>query len=200
MTATVLLIRHAAHSHLGNILSGRTPGIALSDQGEAQATALAGRLAREPLDLVHTSPVQRACETAAAIAVLRPDLPIQTVPALDELDFGEWSGRAFAELEGDPRWHSWNERRSAAPAPSGESMAAAQQRAWRHVEATARSHPGCTLAMVTHCDVIRAVVAQVLGLTLDHVHRFDIAAASVSRLAVGDWGAKVVSLNERFDG
>jgi broad specificity phosphatase PhoE len=50
--------------------------------------------------------------------------------------------------------------------------------------------------MVTHCDIIRAVIAHVLGLSLDHILRFDIDPASISRLAVGDWGAKILSLNE----
>lgn len=196
MTATILLIRHAAHSHLGNILSGRSPDIALSNEGRSQAIALAGSLARTPIDALHTSPVQRARETAEAIAGLRSGLEAHVVPALDELDFGDWSGRAFVELAGDPLWATWNESRATAFAPNGESMAEAQSRAWRHVEATALAAPGATIAMVSHCDIIRALVAHVLGLSLDHYGRFDVDTASCTRLAVGDWGAKVLSLNE----
>lgn len=197
MTATILLIRHAAHSHLGRILSGRTPDIALSSDGMWQASALADRLGGKPIAAVHTSPVQRAQETARTVAE-RHELAPEVMPALDELDFGDWSGRAFVELEDDPNWSTWNEARSTAVAPNGESMIEAQARAWRHVELTALSFPGETVAMVSHCDIIRAVVAQVLGLSLDHYGRFDIDPASVTRLAVGDWGAKVLSLNETF--
>ena len=50
--------------------------------------------------------------------------------------------------------------------------------------------------MVSHCDIIRAIVATALGLSLDHIHRFEIGPASVSRLVVGSWGARVLSLNE----
>jgi broad specificity phosphatase PhoE len=197
VTATILLIRHAAHSHLGHTLSGRTPDIALSDAGRSQAEALAERLSRSALDAIHTSPVQRAQETAQAIA--GPDaLTTQVVDALDELDFGDWSGRTFAELDGDPRWSAWNETRSAAVAPNGESMADAQDRAWRHVEQTALASPGGMIAMVSHCDIIRAIVARVLGLSLDHYDRFDIDPASCTRLAVGAWGAKVLSMNETY--
>lgn len=196
MTATILLIRHAAHSHLGNILSGRTPGIALSNDGRLQAAALAERLGGMTLDALHTSPVQRACETAEAIASIQPNLRVQTAPALDELDFGDWSGRAFVELDDDPRWATWNETRSSGVAPNGESMTAAQHRAWGHVSRTAQSSPGQTIAMVSHCDIIRAIVAQVLGLSLDHYGRFDIDPASITRLAVGEWGAKILRLNE----
>jgi probable phosphoglycerate mutase len=196
VTATILLIRHAAHSHLGNILSGRTPDIALSQQGRSQASALAERLGTIRLDALHTSPVQRARETAAAIAAVHGGLVPRLTPALDELDFGDWAGRAFVELDGDPRWATWNETRSSAVAPNGESMAEAQARAWSHVEDTARAHAGQTVAMVSHCDVIRAVVARVLDLSLDHYGRFDVDTASVTRLAVGDWGAKILRLNE----
>jgi len=196
VTATILLIRHATHSHLGNILSGRSPNIALSLEGRSQAQALARRLRDETVDALHTSPVQRARETAETIAADRMGLNLQAVADLDELDFGDWSGRAFVELEGDPQWANWNGSRATAMAPGGESMADAQQRAWAHIERTALANPGKTIAMVTHCDIIRAVVAQVLGLSLDHYGRFDIDPASLTRLAVGDWGAKVHSLNE----
>jgi probable phosphoglycerate mutase len=195
VTATILLIRHAAHAHLGRILSGRTPSIPLSIEGVAQADALAARLSREPLTAIHASPVQRAQETAHAIATpLRLD--VQTVPALNEVDFGDWTGRAFADLEGDEAWSVWNTDRATAMAPNGETMIAAQERAWAHVEQTALAASGRTIAMVSHCDIIRALVARVLGLSLDHYGRIDIDPASVTRIVVGDWGAKIASMNE----
>jgi probable phosphoglycerate mutase len=194
VTATVLLIRHAAHGHLGSILSGRMAGIALSPQGREQARQLSSFLAVAPLAEVHTSPVQRARETAEAIA--HPVAPPLVQAALDEIDFGAWTGRPFAELESDAAWRRWNAERGAAAAPGGESMAAAQRRAWDHVVDVAARHAGATVAMVSHCDIIRAVVVQILGLPLDAIFRFDIDPASVSRIAVGPWGAKVLSLNE----
>ncbi|MEW9855374.1 histidine phosphatase family protein [Novosphingobium sp. M1R2S20] len=196
MTATIMLIRHAAHSHLGRILSGRSPDIALSTEGRSQASALAARLRMVPLTAIHSSPVQRAQETAQALQSEHSGVPFLIADELDELDFGDWSGRAFVELASDPRWESWNQSRSTTAAPNGESMAQAQERAWSHIERTARANPGATIAMVTHCDVIRAVIAGVLGLSLDYYGRFDVDPASCTRLAVGDWGAKVLSLNE----
>src|ERR1700712_5058591 len=95
VTSHILLIRHAAHSHLGNVLSGRTPGIPLSEEGCSQAATLARRLRSGELDLLHASPVQRAQETAQAIAAERPGLQVETVAALEEMDFGDWAGRAF---------------------------------------------------------------------------------------------------------
>jgi probable phosphoglycerate mutase len=199
VTATILLIRHAAHSHLGHILSGRSPDIALSGEGRLQAARLATRLGRETLSAVYSSPVQRACETAQAIATRHPGLTVETVPALDELNFGEWTGRSFAELADDPRWTIWNEVRSCATAPAGESMRAAQRRAWAHVSHAARLYAGRTIAMVSHCDIIRAIVAQVLGLSLDHYGRFDIDPASITHIAVGDWGGRILRMNETIN-
>jgi probable phosphoglycerate mutase len=196
LSAKILLIRHAAHSHLGNILSGRMPGISLSAEGRDQARSLAQRLVATRIDVLQASPVQRARETAVAIAADRGGMAVQTVEALDELDFGDWAGRAFVELAGDPEWDAWNRERATAIAPNGESMIDAQVRAWAHISQTAAAQPNRTIAMVSHCDVIRAVVAKVLGLSLDSVHRFEIDPASITRLVVGSWGAKVLSMNE----
>jgi broad specificity phosphatase PhoE len=51
---------------------------------------------------------------------------------------------------------------------------------------------------VSHCDIIRGLIAYYLGLPLDNLLRFDIDPASVSRLMVGSWGARVISVNERL--
>ena len=196
MSAQILLIRHAAHGQVGTVLSGRMPDLALSPEGRRQALALAGRLAATPLDAIHASPVQRAQETALALAAPHCGLVVETVPALDEVDFGTWQGRAFAELAEDPLWERWNSARASAVTPGGETMAEAQERAWTHVVRTALARPGGIVAMISHCDVIRSVVARVLGLSLDRVLAFEIDPASISRIEVGEWGARLLSLNE----
>lgn len=195
MTATILLIRHATHSDLGSRLSGRSRGGSLSAAGYTQAHTVARYLAEGRLDRIETSPVTRARETATILSS-RTSAPVAVVPALDEIDFGEWEGRPFAELEDDPRWRDWNAARSVATAPDGETMAAVQDRALAHIGQSARSSPGEAIAMVTHCDVIRSVVAGILGLSLDNLLRFSVDPASVTRLEVGRWGAKVRSINE----
>ncbi len=194
MTTSVLLIRHAAHGDLGTRLTGRGPESGLSARGREQARMVAERLAGEPLAALYSSPRLRARETAHGIA---GSMEAVLVDALDEVDFGDWTGAAFGELEGDPVWEKWNRERSVATVPRGETMAEAQARAWRFVEDAARRHAGQTIAAVTHCDMIRALVARVLGLSLDRILSFDTDPASVTRLAVGEWGAKLVSLNER---
>lgn len=199
MTARILLIRHAPHGQLGEVLSGRTPELALTPEGRRQAARLAARLAHEPIVRVQASPLQRAVETAEIIAAPHGQVRVELCPALDEVDFGEWAGRAFAELSSDPQWDEWNSARSQARAPGGETMAEAQDRIWAHIVHIALEHPGETLALVTHCDLIRAAIARVLGLSLDRLLDFEVSPASVSRIEVGEWGAKVLSLNEYAD-
>lgn len=196
MSATILLIRHAPHGHLGSILTGRMEDIELTAEGREQAQRLGERLRHEPIAAVHCSPSLRAKQTAAALAQTA-NLPVETHDALAEVDFGEWTGRPFTELASDPAWRVWNDQREAALAPGGEGMLAVQERAWTHVTDTARMCGNATIAMVSHCDVIRALIARALGLSLNNLLRFDIAPASVSRLTIGEWGERVISINER---
>lgn len=196
MTSHIQLIRHAAHRDLGHVLSGRAGDIPLTEAGREQAQCLAVHLENEALDEVQSSPVRRARETAEAIARPRR-LEVRVVDALDEIDFGEWTGRTFVELDEDPRWHHWNAHRSEARAPGGETMASVKQRISRHVASEAQRGEGRVVAMVSHCDVIRAAVAEVIGLPLDRILSFDVDPASLTRIAAGAWGSRLLALNER---
>lgn len=195
MTTTVFLVRHAAHDRVDRILCGRMPGVSLSQAGRKQAARLADRLAREPIATIHTSPLDRARETAAPLAV-RLGLPAEVVEDLLEIDLGAWSGRSFDELETDPLWAAWNKARAMTRAPGGETMLEAQWRVVRHIERLRARYPERGVVLVSHGDVIKAALAYHLGLPLDAYGRFEISPASISTLVVGDWGAKVLSLNE----
>ncbi|WP_181703856.1 histidine phosphatase family protein [Chthonobacter albigriseus] len=188
------LVRHAAHGHVGHILSGRQPGLSLSDRGRAEAGSLAHALARLPLDAVHASPRERAVETAEAVAAPH-GLAVEIAPDLDEIDFGAFTGRTFDDLADDPDWRAWNDDRDTARCPGGETMAEAQARILRHLAVLARRHQGGVVASVTHADMIKAAVVHVLGLPLAAIHRFDVDPASVTTLSLGDAPPRLVSLN-----
>ncbi len=190
MTADILLVRHAAHAHLGNTLSGRMQKISLSPDGAEQARRLADRLAGCGLDALQSSPVLRARETAAAVAD-RLGLTVTEAEPLNEVDFGDWTGQGFRRSRPGPALASTGT--STGPkvtAPGGESMAAVQQRIMAHLRQVASAAAGKVVAMVSHCDVIRAAVAGVLGLSLDRLLQFEIGPASVSRIRVGEWGGR----------
>lgn len=196
MALTLFLLRHAAHDRVADTLCGRMPGVALGATGHAQAAALAARLRGEAVEALHTSPLQRCRETAAPIGEVLGTTPL-IENALAEIDFGEWTGRRFAELQDDPRWRHWNSARDEAAAPGGESMRAAQHRALGWIEATRRRRPDGRMALVSHGDVIKAAICHFLGLPLQGYERFDIAPASLSTLVVWEGGGKVLGLNER---
>jgi broad specificity phosphatase PhoE len=197
VTATLFLIRHAAHVELGRTLSGRRRDVALSSDGLEQAEIVADLLAVEPFAAVYASPRERAYYTARAIGEAH-ELKVTVEDGLDEVDFGDWTGMDFNDLEGDPAWCAWNERRASARPPGGESMAEAVLRTAAALEAIAAAHAGQTVACVTHCDIIRGALAHYMGLPLDNMLRFDIDPASVSRLALGNWGARILTINERL--
>ena len=197
VTATILLIRHAAHVELGKTLSGRRRDVALSQDGLEQAEIVSDLLAVEPLQAVYASPRERAFYTGRTIADPH-ELKVQIADALDEVDFGDWTGLAFNDLEGDPLWNEWNEARGTARPPGGESMVEAVARSTKALEEIAAAHNGEAIACVSHCDIIRGVIAHYLGLPLENMLRFDIDPASVSRLALGSWGARIMTINERL--
>jgi len=171
------------------------PGVRLGPEGRAQAEAVAARLRGEGIAAIQSSPLERARETAEPLAECL-GVGVEVVDALDEIDAGAWTGAAFDELRDDPRWTLWNSARSVTRAPEGESMLEVQGRVLAHVERLRSRLPDGAVALVSHADVIKAAIAFWLGISLDALQRFEIAPASLSRVVVGDWGAKVLSLNE----
>jgi broad specificity phosphatase PhoE len=195
VTTTFFLVRHAAHDNVGGFLAGRRPGISLGEAGQAQARRVAERLRRESFEAIHSSPRERAAETAAAIAAVT-HVPVERADELDEIDFGTWSGRTFDDLEGDPAWRHWNAQRSLAQTPAGDTMLAVEGRIIGLMQRLANRHPDGALVLVSHADVIRAGVGYLLGLPIDAWPRFDIGPGSVTTLILGDWGARLLTLNE----
>ncbi len=196
MTVTVLLVRHAAHDDVGGYLAGRKAGVVLGPEGLAQAARLAGRMRLEPPSEIWASPRERTVETAEAIAAGTGAGPIRTAEELDEIDFGAWSGRRFDDLDVDPEWRRWNAVRSLARTPAGETMLDVQHRAVGFLQRVSDGADGRRLALVSHADVIKAVVLWVVGAPLDAWPRLEIAPASVTTLSIGAWGAQLTGLNE----
>jgi probable phosphoglycerate mutase len=187
------LIRHGAYPLLDQALGGRADHD-LSDLGRTQADRLAARLAQRPIAAVVTSPVRRAQQTAAPIAA-GLGLDLAADPAFSEIDFAGWTGRRFADLAADPAWQAWNRFRGSAVVPGGESMLAVQGRAVAGVLRWAAAYPTAELAIVSHADVIKAVLAHVLGAPLDLMRRMEIGPGSLSQVWLAEADAKVLAVN-----
>ncbi len=190
-----LLIRHAAHELLGRTLAGRMPGVHLSEDGRRQAEQLADRLCPLPIGAIYSSPLERTQETAQPLAA-RCGLDVQLSDLLSELEFGEWTGRDLSALDGTPLWHRFNVFRSGTRPPGGELMVEAQTRAVAELGRLSERHPDGLVAVVSHSDIIKAVLAFYLGMPLDLFLRLEISPASVSILEMGDYGPKLLRLND----
>jgi broad specificity phosphatase PhoE len=116
--------------------------------------------------------------------------------AVNEIDVGEWAGKDFADLQQDTRWAAWNNARNVTRPPGGETMLEVQARVVGHLERVRGSHPDQAVVLVSHGDVIKAALLYCLKMPIDGYRLFDISPASVSTLVIGDWGAKVLSMNE----
>ncbi len=198
MAGTVFhLVRHASHDLLGKVLVGRGP-VSLNARGRAEAAAAAETLAGAGLAAMASSPRERALQTADVIAA-RAGLTVVVEPGLDELDMGDWTGLGFDALAGDPHWQAFNAFRSSAPVPGGEPMLAAQARALAAILRLRAAYPDAAVALVSHADVIKAVLMHFLGMPLDAIHRIDVAPASVSVVELFDRDAVVRTLNRLPD-
>jgi probable phosphomutase (TIGR03848 family) len=195
---TVLLVRHGRSSaNAAATLAGRASGVRLSDDGHAQAAAVAGRLAGLPVAAVISSPLERCTETAAPIAAAL-GLTSETDDRLVECDYGDWTGRPLAELSKDPAWRVVQDHASAAVFPGGESLRGMQQRAVDAVrDRNARLAPGGLWVAVTHADVIKAVLADALGMHLDAFQRIVVDVASVSVIRYTPLRPFVSRVNDR---
>jgi broad specificity phosphatase PhoE len=199
----ILLIRHAETELLGRVLYGRMPGVHLSSAGIRQAQALGRALNQEfRIGQVISSPLERARKTAEEIAHPQ-DVPVAFDEDLTEIDFGSWMGKPFSELHDSPHWRRYNQLRSITSPPGGESLLDVQARAWRSLERIlGHKHDSGepVAAVITHGDVIRALLLLLLGLPVDHIHRLEISPASVTEILLGGYVPVVRSMNHIFHG
>ena len=192
------LVRHAEHDLLGRVLTGRMPGVPLNGRGRAQAVLLARHFAGRAVAAVVSSPSQRAQETAGPIAAAL-GLQVATDAGLDEIDFGDWTGMTFEALQGAPGWQAWNQFRGTVPTPGGETMLEALGRALRCLARWREMVPDGEAVLVSHQDVLKAVLAHSLGAPLDLMQRIELGAGSCSLLRVfGDGGMRVEGMNLIF--
>ncbi len=196
MATTLYLVRHAAHDRVGDTLCGRMPGVTLGPDGARQADGIAQRLAAENIAAVFSSPLERAIETAQPIA-RRLKLSVQVADALNEIDFGTWTGRRFDALAADPGWTAWNRARSSTRPPGGEAFFAAQNRIVPFLKELAATYPDDGVVAVTHCDLIRAALCAFLDCrSVDDFRLFEISPATVTTLVMWSDGWKVLGMNE----
>lgn len=195
----VVLIRHAHSSaNASGVLSGRRSGVHLSEIGRAQAQNLATRLGAIPVKTLRSSPLERCQETIAPwLKKHGASTELEIDNDLIEMDYGRWNGRKLRSLAKEPLWRTVQERPSRVFFPEGEGMAAMQERAMKAVF-TALDAPGKGghVLLLSHGDVLKAIVASSLGMHLDEFHRFVIDPASISILDFSHGKARLLLMND----
>jgi broad specificity phosphatase PhoE len=196
LTNDLVLVRHATCERMDSILLGRTVDAALDTCGLREAAAMARSLASVSDPLIETSPRQRARQTAAAIAA-HTGAEVATSPAIDEVDFGGWSGQTFAQLHEDPGWQTWNRQRASAATPAGERIEDVRTRTLEHLGRLQRAFPERPIILVTHAEIIRTVLLHWLGAPIDSYQRLVISPASLTRVRLGEHAVSIESINQR---
>ncbi len=199
---TVVLLRHGLTSMTGPRLAGWTPGVVLDDRGKSQAARVAERLRPLPLAAIVSSPLERCQETAAAVAETR-DQPVLTEDRLGECRYGDWTGQELKVLAKDPLWKVVQNHPSAVvfPGPEGEALRDTQSRAvtalreWDQ-RLTAEVGPEATWLACSHGDVIKAIVADALGMHLDLFQRISVDPCSMTVIRYTELRSFVLRVND----
>jgi probable phosphoglycerate mutase len=191
----LVLARHAVTAQTGPLLSGRAPGIDLSDKGREQADALGKRLSELPVAVVYASPIERTTQTAQAIAA-HHGLEVQPLDGVLEADYGEWTGQKIADLAKTDLWKVVQRTPSRASFPGGEALAAMQTRMIATLDGVVAAHPGELVVVVSHADPIKAVIAQYTGVHLDLFQRITVSPASVTAFEFSAHGVSMVKCND----
>lgn len=178
---TVVLLRHARSvANAAAVLAGRSEGVGLDDTGLRQAQGLPQRLALVPIARLVSSPLERCLATVAPLAAAR-GLAAEQEPGLAEVDYGEWTGRPIKDLAAEPMWRTVQSTPSAAVFPGGEGLAEVSARAVAVLHRLIDQTTGDgALLICSHGDILKALLADALGLHLDLFQRISVGPASIS--------------------
>lgn len=193
----ILLIRHGENEYTRRgRLAGWTPGVHLDPNGQAQAQALASHLSGAPIKALYSSPLERAMETALPLAKAK-HLRVHKFDDVGEVRYGEWTGRSLKSLARTKLWAVVQRYPAAMEFPNGETFRAVQARAVNAVEALARKHPKQLIAIFSHGDVIKLILAHYLGAPVDLFQRIMINTGSISIIRLTGSMPFVLRVNEQ---
>jgi len=197
---TVLFVRHGrTAANASGVLAGWTAGVDLDDRGREQTQLLAARLLPLPLTAVVSSPLERCQQTASAILSGRDSTPLHSEERVGEVRYGDWTGQPLKQLAKQSLWKTVQAHPSGVvfPGEDGEAMAAMQSRAVEAVREWNRNlGEDAVYAVVSHGDVIKALLADALGQHLDQFQRIIVDPASLSVVRYGATRPFVERIND----
>jgi broad specificity phosphatase PhoE len=188
MRGTALLMRHGetAWNREGRVM-GRNP-IELDADGRAQVQASVPFARLLKPELIITSPLARARQSAEIIAAGVGDVPIAEDPQLSEVKYGRWEGMVYDDLLEDADYLNYRDHPLDAPTPGGETIAQVQSRGVEAVRRAITDNSGRRILFVSHGDIIRTVLCHFMRLELAHFRRIRVDNAAFSGFQlIGDF-------------
>lgn len=193
------MVRHGeTRWNLEQRFQGHTD-IELSEKGKRQAMLISHRLRDVPVSAVYSSDLSRAYVTAQIIADYH-NLPVNQIPELKEMSYGEWEGKMFQEInkEYGEQFLRWMSNPTIFQIPNGEAIDELQLRVVKAITEIVEKHPGEQVVVVTHGIAIRTIISSVLGLPLSQISRFRQDNASLNIVEFYKGKGVVLALNDTY--
>lgn len=191
---TFYLVRHGTNDWIGKAIAGRTPGVHLNSIGREQAQRIADRLVPEGIQRIICSPMERCRETALPLSS-RINVPIEISESVNEINFGDYSGKTLKELENLPDWKKWNSNRTLMHHPNGENIHEVQARMIREILRLRCESSGQKIAIFSHGDPLRSIICYFLGISLDIMSRVEINPGSLNIVTLFENDVRINLLN-----
>lgn len=196
------LVRHGAtpaNEQRPYVLQGHGIDTQLSEIGRRQAEAVSAFLATRPLDVVLASPMQRAQETARAIAGPH-GLDVGVLETLTECDVGRWEGRDWGSImQEDPEaYERFMDDPSVHGYPEGETYSDVLERVGKVLDGVLADHRGQTVAVIAHNIVNRVYVARLMGWSLSRAREIRQDNTGINVIRGRDDEITLLSFNVRF--
>ncbi len=195
--AKIYLVRHGESvANTKGIYQGQTYNTPLSAVGEKQADALAKYFENIDLNRILTSPLIRTKETARKVADLKRMKIFETTEII-ETNHGSWEGVEKQMIE--KRWPNlyqlWLNKPGDVGFPEGETFRETEKRVlgwWNDL-----LKKNGNLLVVTHDNIIRIIVADVLGLDLNNIWKFQLHPAAVTTIETEGGKTRLLELDEK---
>ncbi len=194
----VILVRHGETDwNQVRRVQGGSSNTPLNENGKQQVESLALKLKSEPIQAIYSSPLQRAWDTAQAIAG-HHQLEVEVEPLLREIEVGHLEGTSVAEMGKrlDQLLTIETPNASLPRMPGGESLTELQQRAWATIQRLVDKHPDGVVVVVSHYFTILTIICSVLSLPVSQIGRFRLGAASISAIIFDEQTMRLVLFNE----
>jgi probable phosphoglycerate mutase len=191
----LLLVRHGLNDAVGKRLAGRDMSVQLNEEGIRQANLVADWLVKKKVSVILSSPITRARQTAEPLAALI-GLPILERVELVEVDYGEWAGKTFEELEKTPAWQEVIRTPNRMQFPHGESIQQIEARLRHFLDDLQTTYAEEEVVVCfSHADILAILMALCLGLPLENYPRITISPASISGLTSSKHGWQIRFVN-----